>query len=67
MMDAAGEGNKEREDRPDGSAREGTSDGGAGALIQLHFLNRDVVVRAMAGAKCSSLRAELMGANELMS
>ena len=51
----------------DGSAREGTSDGGAGALIQLHSLNREVVVRAPAGAACSSLRAELMAMREALS
>ena len=51
----------------DGSAREGTSDGGAGALIKLHVLDRDVVVRAPAGAACSSLRAELMAMREALS
>ena len=51
----------------DGSAREGTSDGGAGALVQLHFLDRDVVVRAPAGTACSSLRAELMAMREALS
>lgn len=44
----------------DGSAREGTTHGGAGALIQLHCLDREASVRAPAGAICSSLRAELM-------
>ena len=33
----------------DGSAREGTNHGGAGALIQLHHLGRDEEVRATAG------------------
>ena len=40
---------------------------GAGALIQLHFLNRDAVVRAPAEAACSSLRAELMAMREALS
>ena len=43
----------------DGSAREGTTCGGAGALVQLHCLGREERIRAPAGAVCSSLRAEL--------
>ena len=51
----------------DGSAKAGTTNGGAGALIQLHRLNREVEVRAPAGGVCSSLRAELMAMREALS
>ena len=44
----------------DGSAREGTSCGGAGALVQLHCLGREEHIKAPAGTVCSSLRAELV-------
>ena len=50
----------------DGSARGGTEQGGAGALIQLHHLNREEIVRAPAGAICSSLRAELTAMREAL-
>ena len=50
----------------DGSAKEGTRDGGAGALVQLPTLNREVQVRAPAGAVCSSLRAELTAMREAL-
>ena len=43
----------------DGSAAEGTRNGGAGAIIQFHSLNREETVTVPAGAVCSSLRAEL--------
>ena len=48
----------------DGSAKEGTSCGGAGARIQLHCLGREESIRAPAGAVCSSLRAELTAIHE---
>ncbi|KAF0299217.1 hypothetical protein FJT64_003504 [Amphibalanus amphitrite] len=48
----------------DGSARGRTEQGGAGALIQFHHLNREETVRAPAGAVCSSLRAELTAMRE---
>ncbi|KAF0295442.1 Ribonuclease H [Amphibalanus amphitrite] len=48
----------------DGSARGRTEQGGAGALIQSHHLNREETVRAPAGAVCSSLRAELTAMRE---
>ena len=50
----------------DGSAREGTRNGGAGALVQLHALDREVEVRAPAGSVCSSLRAELAAMREAL-
>ncbi|XP_043204749.1 uncharacterized protein LOC122371992 [Amphibalanus amphitrite] len=50
----------------DGSAREGTTCGGAGALIQLHCLGREERIRAPAGAVCSSLRAELTAIGEAL-
>ena len=50
----------------DGSAREGTTCGGAGALVQLHCLGREEHVRAPAGAVCSSLRAELVAMREVL-
>ncbi|KAF0291501.1 hypothetical protein FJT64_001100 [Amphibalanus amphitrite] len=50
----------------DGSARGGTEQGGAGALIQFHHLNREETVRAPAGAVCSSLRAELTAMREAL-
>lgn len=50
----------------DGSAAEGTRDGGAGAIIQLHSLNREETVTAPAGAVCSSLRAELTAMREAL-
>ena len=50
----------------DGSAKEGTRDGGAGALVQLPTLHREVSVRAPAGAVCSSLRAELTAMREAL-
>ena len=51
----------------DGSARAGTLNGGAGALIQLHNLHREMEVRAPAGGVCSSLRAELVAIREALS
>ena len=50
----------------DGSAREGTTCGGAGALIQLHCLGREERIRAHAGAVCTSLRAELTAIREAL-
>ena len=50
----------------DGSARGGTTQGGAGALVQLHHLHREETVRAPAGAICSSLRAELAAIREAL-
>ena len=50
----------------DGSAREGTNHGGAGALIQLHHLGREEEVRATAGMICSSLRSELVAMREAL-
>ena len=50
----------------DGSANDGTTNGGAGALVQLHNLGREVEVRAAAGAVCSSLRAELVAIREAL-
>ena len=50
----------------DGSAREGTRQGGAGALVQFHLSQTEVTVRAPAGAICSSLRAELMAMREAL-
>ena len=50
----------------DGSAREGTTCGGAGALVQLHCLGREECIRAPAGAVCSSLRAELTAIREAL-
>ena len=52
--------------RSDGSAREETTCGGAGALVQLHCLGREERVRAPAGAVCSSLRAELVAMREAL-
>ena len=52
---------------PDGSAHgRGTEQGGAGALIQLHHLNREETMRTHAGAICSSLRAELTAMREAL-
>jgi len=50
----------------DGSAKGGTTYGGAGALIQLHVLGREEHVRAPAGTICSSLRAELLAMREAL-
>ena len=50
----------------DGSAREGTTSGGAGTLVQLHCLGREEHVRAPAGAVCSSLPAELVAIREAL-
>ena len=50
----------------DGSAGGGTRNGGAGALVELHRLNREVEVRAPAGSVCSSLRAELTAIKEAL-
>jgi ribonuclease HI len=50
----------------DGSAKEGTRDGGAGALVQLTTLNKEVKIKAPAGAVCSSLRAELTAMKEAL-
>ena len=50
----------------DGSARGGMEQGGAGALIQFHHLNKEETVRAPAGAVCSSLRAELTAMREAL-
>lgn len=50
----------------DGSAGGGTHNGGAGALVELHRLDRKVEVRAPAGAVCSSLRAELTAIKEAL-
>ena len=44
----------------DESARGGTADGGAGALVQLHNLRREEQIGAPTGGVCSSLRAKLM-------
>ena len=48
----------------DGSAKGGFANGGAGAVVQLHYSDREVEVRAPAGGVCSSLRAELMAMRE---
>ena len=50
----------------DGSAAEGTKNGGAGATIQYHSLNREETVTVPAGAVCSSLRAELTAMREAL-
>ena len=50
----------------DGSAKGGTANGGAGALVQLHSLGREVEVCTAAGAVCSSLRAELVAIREAL-
>ena len=50
----------------DGSAAEGTRNGGAGAIIQFHSLNREETVTVPAGAVCSSLRAELTAMREAL-
>ena len=52
--------------RSDGSAAGGTVNGGAGAEIHLHRLERKVEVRAAAGSVCSSLRVELMAMREVL-
>ena len=43
----------------DGSAKSGTTNGGGGALLQLHREGRELEALAPAGAICSSMRAEL--------
>ena len=50
----------------DGSAAEGTRNGGAGAVIHFHSLNREETVTVPAGAVCSSLRAELTAMREAL-
>ena len=50
----------------DGSAREGTTRGGGGALIQLHREQRTLERMAPAGLVCSSTRAELMAMAEAL-
>ena len=50
-----------------GSAKAGTLNGGASALIQLHNLHREMEVRAPAGGVCSMLRAELVAIREALS
>ena len=44
----------------DGSAEEGTTNGGGGAQIILHREGKDITAMAAAGASCSSTRAELV-------
>ena len=50
----------------DGSAKEGTSSGGGGALIQLHREQRCLERLAPAGLVCSSTRAELVAMSEAL-
>ena len=50
----------------DGSARDGTTRGGGGALIQLHREDRSLERLAPAGLICSSTRAELVAMAEAL-
>ena len=50
----------------DGSAKEGTIQGGGGALLELHREGRTLECMAPAGRVCSSMRAELVAMSEAL-
>ena len=50
----------------DGSAKEGTIQGGGGALLELHREGRTIECVAPAGRVCSSMRAELVAMVEVL-
>ena len=51
----------------DGSAKEGTIQGGGGAILELHREGRHIECVAPAGRVCSSMRAELVAMTEALS
>ncbi|KAF0310304.1 Trafficking protein particle complex subunit 11 [Amphibalanus amphitrite] len=50
----------------DGSAKEGTIQGGGGAILELHREGRTIECVAPAGRVCSSMRAELVAMTEAL-
>ena len=50
----------------DGSAKEGTTEGGGGAILELHREGRTIECLAPAGRVCSSTRAELVAMSEAL-
>ena len=51
----------------DGSAKEGTIQGGGGAILELHREGRHIECVAPAGRVCSSMRTELVAMTEALS
>lgn len=50
----------------DGSAKDGTTQGGGGAILELHREGRTIECMAPAGRVCSSMRAELVAMTEAL-
>ena len=50
----------------DGSAKEGATEGGGGAILKLHREGRTIECHAPAGKVCSSMRAELVAMSETL-
>ena len=50
----------------DGSAKDGTTQGGGGAILELHREGRTIECMAPAGRVCSSTRAELVAMTEAL-